>query len=51
VHSARLLGAHVHPDFVLAAMDALREWRFRPTLLNGEAVEVVMRVAIDFDLD
>lgn len=51
VHSLRVLGAHVHPDLAVAAVDAVRQWQFRPTLLNGEAVEVVMRVAIDFDLD
>lgn len=51
VHSVRVLGAHVHPDFAIAASDAVRQWRFSPTLLNGEPIEVVMVVSIDFSLE
>jgi TonB family protein len=51
VTSVRVLSAQVHPDFVIAAVDAVRQWRFTPTLLNGVAVEVVMRVSVAFDLD
>jgi TonB family protein len=50
VHSLRVLGAHVHPDFAIAAGDAVRQWRFSPTLLNGEPIEVVMDVSIGFSL-
>jgi TonB family protein len=50
VHSLRVLGAHVHPDFAIAASDAVRQWRFSPTLLNGEPIEVVMDVSIGFSL-
>jgi TonB family protein len=50
VHAARVLSAHVHPDFAAAALDAVREWRFTPTLLNGDAVEVRMTVTVDFSL-
>ena len=35
VTSVRVLSAQVHPDFVMAAIDAVRQWRFNPTLLNG----------------
>jgi len=51
VASVRVLSAQVHPDFAIAAVDAVRQWRFTPTLLNGVAVEVVMRVSVTFDLD
>jgi TonB family protein len=51
VSSVRVLSAQAHPDFAVAAIDAVRQWRFTPTLLNGEAVEVVMRVSVTFDLD
>jgi TonB family protein len=51
VQAARVLGAHVHPDFAAAALDAVRQWQFTPTLLNGSPVEVRMRVTIDFRLD
>jgi TonB family protein len=50
VHAARVLTAQVHPDFAAAALDAVREWRFTPTLLNGNAVEVRMTVTVDFSL-
>lgn len=50
VTSARVTTAQVHPDFAIAAVDAVRQWRFSPTLLNGKAVEVVMTVTIDFTL-
>jgi TonB family protein len=33
-----------------AAMDAVRQWRYQPTLLNGEPVEVVTTIAVDFRL-
>jgi TonB family protein len=51
VSSVRVLSAQVHPDFAIAAVDAVRQWRFSPTLLNGVPVEVVMRVSVRFDLD
>ncbi len=33
-----------------AAVDAVRQWRFTPTQLNGEAVPVVMTVTVTFSL-
>jgi TonB family protein len=50
VLSVRVLSAQVHPDFVLAAVDAVRQWRFDSTLLNGVPVEVVMTVSVAFSL-
>jgi TonB family protein len=50
VHSVRVLSAQVHPDFAAAAMDAVRQWYFDPTLLNGVPVEVVMTVSVAFSL-
>jgi TonB family protein len=50
VASVRVLSAQVHPEFAKAATDAVRQWKFSPTLLNGEAVEVRMTVTVRFDL-
>lgn len=50
VTSVRVLTAQVHPDFAIAAVDAVRQWKFTPTLLNGAPVEVVMKVSIQFRL-
>jgi TonB family protein len=47
----RVLSSQVHPDFAIAAADAVRQWKFTPTLLNGQAVEVVMTVSVRFDME
>jgi TonB family protein len=50
VQSVRVRSAQVHPDFATAAVDAVRQWLFDPTLLNGVPVEVVMHVSVRFSL-
>jgi protein TonB len=49
-YAVRVLSAQVHPEFAMAAVDAVRQWRFDSTLLNGEPVEVVMTVSVRFSL-
>jgi protein TonB len=39
-----------HPLLVQAALDAVKQWRYRPTLLNGEPVEVVTTIDVVFTL-
>jgi TonB family protein len=48
---ARVVSASVHPDFADAALEAVRQWKFTPTLLNGKPVEVLMTVTIHFALE
>jgi TonB family protein len=50
VQSVRVLTAQVHPDLAIAAVDAVRQWKFEPTLLNGKPVAIKMKVTIDFRL-
>jgi len=50
VSAVRVLSADIHPDFAIAAADAVRQWRFSPTLLNGAPVEVLMTVSVTFNL-
>jgi TonB family protein len=50
VTSVRANSADVHPDFAIAAAEAVRQWKFDPTLLNGAAVEVQMTVSVEFTL-
>jgi TonB family protein len=50
VSAVRVLGGQVHPDFAIAAADAVRQWQFTPTLLNGQPAEVVMTVTVTFSL-
>jgi protein TonB len=37
-----------HPLLTQAAIDAVRQWRYKPTLLNNEPVEVVTTITVNF---
>lgn len=39
-----------HPLLVGAALEAVRQWVYRPTLLNGDPVEVVAPIDVNFTL-
>jgi protein TonB len=39
-----------HPMLAQAAMDAVKQWRYRPYSLNGEPVEVETQVTVNFVL-
>jgi protein TonB len=39
-----------HPLLVKTALDAVRQWVYRPTLLNGQAVEVIAPISVHFTL-
>jgi TonB family protein len=39
-----------NPLLDAAAVDAVRKWKYTPTLLNGAAVPVIMTVTLNFDL-
>jgi periplasmic protein TonB len=39
-----------HPLLVPAAVDAVRQWTYRPTLLNGDPVEVMAPIEVNFTL-
>jgi periplasmic protein TonB len=38
------------PFFVQAALEAVRQWRYRPTMLDGEPVEVETTISVEFRL-
>ena len=40
-----------HPLLIEAAKEAVLQWRYRPTLLNGVPVEVVTDITVNFTLD
>jgi TonB family protein len=40
-----------HPLLVQAALDAVKQWRYMPTLVNGDPVEVDTTITIPFALD
>jgi len=37
-----------HPMLSAAAIDAVRQWRYRPYLLNGEPIEVETEITVNF---
>jgi protein TonB len=39
-----------HPMLTQSALDAVRQWRYRPYLLNGEPVEVETQITVNFNL-
>ena len=39
-----------HPLLTQAALDAVRQWVYKPTLLNGEPVEVIAPIEVNFTL-
>jgi protein TonB len=39
-----------HPLLIQAALDAVKQWTYAPTLLNGQPVEVVTTIEVNFTL-
>jgi protein TonB len=45
-----LHGVQGHPILIQAAMDAVKQWKYKPYLLNGEPVEIQTQVTVNFKL-
>jgi protein TonB len=39
-----------HPMLAPAAIDAVKQWRYRPYILNGEPVAVETQITVNFTL-
>jgi TonB family protein len=50
IHSLRPTN-ETYPDFVIAAIAAVRQWVYRPYLLNGEPTEVDTTITVNFALN
>lgn len=48
IENLRLLAGH--PMLAPAAIDAVRQWRYRPYILNDEPVEVETQITVNFSL-
>lgn len=51
IKDVRPVDDHAQADLAQAAMDAVRRWRYTPTLLNCVPIEVSMRVHVMFRAD
>ena len=48
IENLRVLAGH--PMLVRAAIEAVRQWRYRPYILNNEPVEVETQITVNFSL-
>ncbi len=48
IEKLEVLGGH--PLLVPSALQAVKQWRYKPTLLNGQPVEVVTQIDVNFTL-
>ena len=39
-----------HPLLIPSALDAVRQWVYQPTLLNGQPVEVMTEIDVNYTL-
>jgi periplasmic protein TonB len=49
IENPRLLSGH--PMLAPSAIDAVRQWRYKPYILNGEPVEVETQITVNFALN
>lgn len=45
-----LRGVSGHPILIQAAMDAVKQWKYKPYILNGEPVEVETTIKVQFHM-
>jgi TonB family protein len=48
--SLRVMSTQVDPELARASVEAVSKWRYQPTLLNGEPIEVDTNVTVIFKL-
>jgi protein TonB len=45
-----VINTDVDPRLAKAALDAVSQWRYEPTLLNGQPVETLATITLEFNL-
>jgi TonB family protein len=48
--SLRVMNHDIDPDLARAAVEAVSQWRYQPTLLNGSPIEVDTTIMVNFKL-
>jgi protein TonB len=51
IDASRLRVISGHVLLVPASVEAVKQWRYRPTLLNGEPVEILTTITVNFTLN
>src|SRR5256884_497940 len=46
----QVLNSQINPDLARASVEAVSQWRYQPTLLNGEPVEIDTTIQVKFSL-
>ena len=49
-YSLRVMNSQIDPDLARSAVEAVSQWRYTPTLLNGEPIEVDTSIMVNFSL-
>jgi TonB family protein len=49
--SLRIMNSQIDPDLAHSAVDAVNQWRYTPTLLNGEPIEVDTTITVIYSLE
>ncbi len=50
LQALRVRNAEIDPELARAAVESVSQWRYRPTLLNGEPIEIATTVVVNFTL-
>lgn len=48
--SLRVMNSQIDPDLARSAVEAVSQWRYTPTLLNGEPIEVDTTIKVNYSL-
>jgi len=48
--SLHVMNGQIDPDLARSAVEAVSQWRYQPTLLNGDAIEVDTTIMVNFTL-
>jgi TonB family protein len=49
--SLRVKNSQIDPDLARSAVEAVSQWRYTPTLLNGEPIEVDTTIMVNYSLE
>ena len=45
------MNSQIDPDLAHSAVEAVNQWRYTPTLLNGEPIEVDTTITVIYSLE